>query len=444
MKSIRLFRSFLKAKAIVFISKSLGQGRGTSLPGISIEKRYPEVLKELSQGFGEIILISGTNGKTTTRSLLTSIYEANGVQVCSNRGGANLIRGIASSLLLNLGWDLKPKAKVGIFEVEEASLPTLCKHFKADTLILTNVFRDQLDAYGEVNKTVEYFKSALLNLGVKLNGAKLIEKEMLLKVIYNGEDKKLVDLIEDFEVQKLPFGIDIEDHKKPKYEAKADPKNNKNCIKATNLETQNLEIKFDLKIENKTLKIQSKLPGVYNVYNILAAVLASHPSFGKTILEPIANFMPAFGRGERILFKNSEIILFLIKNPAGFDQVLDLLSSNYEAKKLNLAVAINDNIADGRDVSWLWDVDLEKFVKEQKLESLYTAGSRGLDMLTRFQYAGSPVEAGNNLDSFEDLVQNIETAAKPFVVLCTYTALMQFRKLLETKTTLTKFDSTGN
>lgn len=446
MKSFRLIRNFIKAKFVVFISQKLGKGRGTSLPGIGVEKRYPELLLELGSGFEKIIFISGTNGKTTTRALLTQIYESQNIKVCSNRGGANLIRGIASSLLLNLNFRLQPKAKIAIFEVEEASLPTLCKYIKADTLILTNLFRDQLDAYGEVNKTAEYFKAAILNLGAKLVGDKIDEKEAQLNLIYNGEDQKLASIVDNFEVNKLPFGLDIEEDQKPKYEAKVDQKSKKSTkyLKATNVETKNLETKFDLKISNKSLKVVSQLPGFYNVYNILAAIAVSHPIFGKAILDPIKTFKPAFGRGERIKYNNTEIVLFLIKNPAGFDQVLDLLSSNYADQKLNLAVAINDNIADGKDVSWLWDVDLEKFVKQQPLENLYTSGTRGLDMLVRFEYATKEVSTHNNFATSEDLLAKIESQTGEFIVLCTYTALMDLRKLLETKATISSFDGVGN
>lgn len=446
MPSIRLIRNYLKAKILVFISQKFGKGRGTSLPGIGVEKRYPELLAELGRGFEKIIFISGTNGKTTTRALLTHIYESQNIAVCSNRGGANLIRGIASTLLLNLSFTLKPKAKIAIFEVEEASLPVLSKYIKADTLILTNVFRDQLDAYGEVNKTVEYFKQAILNLDVKLIGDKIDKNKPKLNLIYNGEDQKLSDLVESFEVNKLPFGLDIDDSKKPKYEAKtaSSDKKTKNYLVADKVETKNLETSFEIKIDKKTVKIESQLPGFYNVYNILAAIQVIYPVFGKAILEPIKSFKPAFGRGERIKYKNTEIVLFLIKNPAGFDQVLDLLSSNYVDQKLNLAVAINDNIADGKDVSWLWDVDLEKFVKQQPLENLYTSGTRGLDMLVRFEYAGKELNSHNNFTTLSDLLAKIENQTGEFVVLSTYTALMELRKLLETKATIGSFDGVGN
>jgi len=446
MKSVRLVRNFIKAKLIVFISQKLGKGRGTSLPGIGVEKRYPDLLTELTAGFEKIILISGTNGKTTTRALITHIYESLNIKVCSNRGGANLIRGIASSLLLNLNFWLQPKAKVAVFEVEEASLPILTKYIKADTLILTNLFRDQLDAYGEVNKTVDYFKNAILNLGAKLVGDKIDSKEPKLQVIYNGEDQKLVSIVDNFEVNKLPFGLEIEEDKKPKYEAKVDQKAKKSSkyLKATEIQTKNLQTSFEVKIDKKSLKVVSQLPGYYNVYNILAAVNLVYPIFGKAILEPIKTFKPAFGRGERIKYNNTEIVLFLIKNPAGFDQVLDLLASNYADQKLNLAVAINDNIADGKDVSWLWDVDLEKFVKKQPLETLYTSGSRGLDMLLRFEYAEKVVFTQNNFPSLEQLLTKIESQTGEFIVLCTYTALMEFRKLLEKKATIGSFDGAGN
>jgi UDP-N-acetylmuramyl tripeptide synthase len=454
---MKLFFLNIFAKLITFLSKSLGKGSGTSLPGIGVETKYPELLSHLVKNFEEIILISGTNGKTTTRSLLVHIYESNGVSVCTNLGGANLIRGIASSLLANLNIFLKPKSVVGIFEVEEASLPILTKYIKAKKLILTNVFRDQLDAYGEIEKTVDYFSQSLINLGVKKieAGSQLIKKHKKLnttsnlphelrgfKLLINSEDPRLVELAQAFAIE--PIGFSLATTLKPKYEGEEADFNLKYNLVAQNIETKNLTTRFQVKLNNKVHEVISQLPGEYNVYNILAAFILGYDNFGDRVVESIKDFQPVFGRGEKILVGDSEIILFLVKNPAGLNEVLKLLIENYSEQELNLAININDNIADGKDVSWLWDVDFESFKNNQKLAKIYTSGSRGLDMLLRLEYAGFDVDLKNYMPSPDSLLENITKDNTKFIVLSTYTATIEFRNLISKKTKINDIASKGN
>lgn len=454
---MNLFLLNIFAKLISFLSKSLGKGSGTSLPGLIVETKYPQVLSSLVKNFEEIILISGTNGKTTTRGLLVHIYESNGVSVCTNSGGANLVRGIASSLLSNLNIFLKPKAVVGIFEVEEASLPILTKYIKAKKLILTNVFRDQLDAYGEIDKTVEYFSQTLVNLGVKKHPANnmLVKKSKKLnhvstlprelrgfKLLINSEDPRLLQLVDSFEIE--PIGFSLATSEKPKYEGEQINLNLKYNLVAENIKSKNLTTSFEVQVNNKIHKIQSQLPGQYNIYNILAAFVLGYDNFGDRVVESINDFEPVFGRGEKIIVGNSEIILFLVKNPAGLNEVLKLLEENFEAQGLNLAININDNIADGRDVSWLWDVDFEGFKQAQEVTDVYTSGSRGLDILLRLEYAGFEVNLKNYKPSLNELLDTIIESKSNFVVLSTYTATLEFRNLISKKTKIKDIASKGN
>ncbi|MEI6728583.1 MAG: MurT ligase domain-containing protein [bacterium] len=445
------------AKLISFLSRALGKGSGTSLPGLAIETKYPKMLAYLVKNFEEIILISGTNGKTTTRSLLVHIYESNGVSVCTNSGGANLIRGIASSLLANLNIFLKPDAVVGIFEVEEASLPILTKYIKANKLILTNVFRDQLDAYGEIEKTVDYFSQSLTNLGVKkhtannelvkkskkFNSTSALPRELRgFRLLINSEDPRLLELATGFDIE--PIGFSLATLEKPKYEGDEQDVNLKYNLIAENIITKNLTTSFEVRVNNKIHKVISKLPGQYNVYNILAAFILGYDNFGDRVVESIEDFEPVFGRGEKISVGDSEIILFLVKNPAGLNEVLKLLEENYQDKVLNLAININDNIADGKDVSWLWDVDFEEFKHNQKLEKIYTSGSRGLDILLRLEYAGFEVKLENYKSSLSQLLDSMLTENTKFIVLSTYTATMELRNLISKKTKIRAITSKGN
>ncbi len=420
------------AKTLAYLSRALKKGSGTSLPGLVIEKYFIDILGYIGKDFEQIIFISGTNGKTTTRAILVDIYEQNGVQVCTNRGGANILRGVASSLLLNLDGQGRNINKIAILEVEEASLPKLCKYILPDKLILTNIFRDQLDAYGEIDKTLHYFEESI----------KLSSKKPDFKLYLNSDDKKLLKCVNDFKGKIYGFGLNLPLAKKPQFESTEDIEINfSEKFIAYNIHGNNFQVATG---DNKIHKINLKLPGTYNIYNALAAFLPAYEEFGTRALDPIMNFEPVFGRGEEIQVGESRIKLMLVKNPAGFNQVLNYISDNNQKQAINLAVLINDKIADGKDVSWLWDIDLEDFVTTQPINQIYTGGTRGLDILLRFEYANSVVNSENYIENLDQLLNKIMEAKSEFIVLSTYTALLEFRKLVSTKTTIKNIDSSGN
>lgn len=421
----------LLAKFLAFISTSLKIGSGTALPGFLVEKYFLFVLKSVGDQFEEIVMISGTNGKTTTRAILVDIYEKNNVKVCTNRGGANILRGVASSLLLDINFLGKGRSSVAILEVEEASLPTLCKYIKPDTLILTNIFRDQLDAYGEIDKTIGFFKDTL----------NLLDPQDT-QIFINSDDNKLLTILENFNGNVYGFGLDIEIKDRPKFESEDRPiVDLQETYQAKNITSDSFEIRLSKSIQ---IKVKTKLSGFYNLYNVLAAFLVGYKKFGQDAIIPIAEFTPVFGRGEKIVIENSQVELILIKNPAGFEQVLKLISTKYKSKEINLIILINDNIADGKDVSWLWDVDLESFVNTNTNLKFITGGTRGLDMLLRLEYACADVDLKYNYKSMEDILSKISFAKNQYVVLCTYTALLQFRGFLEKKSKLRKISDVGN
>ena len=280
MTRLVFFRQIWKAYFVSYLVKLAKKGNSTSFPGLAIEKRYPGLLKDLTQDFEKVILISGTNGKTTTRAIINHFYQAQNIPICSNLGGANLVRGIATSLLLNRDFWGKPKSKIGVFEIEEASLPIITKYIKTDTLILTNLFRDQLDAYGEIDTTLDYFRKSLINLKFpfknQLTNSDKDQKFELPELIINGEDGNLVDLVSEFGVIPKTFALDIKNDQKPRYESKFKAKNlNKITAVAKDITQNNLETTFEIKLFDETETIKTQLPGTYNIYNILAAYLAT-------------------------------------------------------------------------------------------------------------------------------------------------------------------------
>ncbi len=408
------------------VSRTFKLGSGTSAPGYFLEAYFPSLIKLLGKGYEEVIMISGTNGKTTTRALLNKIYQDQNIPIMSNYGGANIFRGIATAFIKNRTWSGDLKSKIAILEVEEATLPKLTKHIPATTLILTNIFRDQLDAYGEIDQTLAYFKTA-------------IKQSHEPKLIINQDDYKLCNFLSDYLDYSIGFGINST--QKPKYENSAKPtkKPSKSYIARDITTKENTSFVLDL---NSKHTISSKLPGVFNVYNIMAAISATYDQFGEDIFESIKNFNNVFGRGESITVGNTTYKLFLVKNPAGFEEILHyLLSQNIP--NMNITMAINDNTADGKDVSWLWDVDFESFIEKQEFDQVNTSGSRGLDMLLRLEYAGAQVTEKNYIPA-PDILNKTKDTGQTQYILCTYTALLEVRKNLSKHTAVQDLNDLSN
>ena len=407
-------------------SKTFGRGSGTSVPGYFVERFWPAAVRYLGEGYEEVIMISGTNGKTTTRALINAVYEAQGVDFVSNVGGANIYRGVVTALLNNRTRTGKLRARTAVLEVEEATLPRLTKYFAPTTLILTNIFRDQLDAYGEINQTLDYFVTTLEQTSPRL--------------ILNQDDPKLVNYLAAYVHRAVGFGI--EKSHRPIYEATE-------AIRVSPAEAYVVrdivpgpQIKASLRTPEDTHAIISPLPGTFNLYNFAAAVAATYERFGAEVIETLEGFTNVFGRGEVIAIGDTSYHLYLVKNPAGFGEVLKyLISLGHE--KLNLNLLINDNIADGRDVSWLWDVPFEEFFEKQELKSLRTAGGRGLDMLLRVEYAGGVVSLEDNY-SIPELVTATKDNRSREYILCTYTALLEFRQELGKYTDVKDLGAAGN
>ncbi len=427
-----VFSLVVLAKFLGFLSRLTGYGHGTALPGYLVEKYAKWVIKVLIKEVSEIVCISGTNGKTTTRAIINHIYATQGIGTASNLGGANIFRGIASAIINNTNWWLRPKHQVLVLEVEEATLPILSDYLRPQTLILTNIFRDQLDAYGEIDKTLGYFRLA-------------IHKTQPL-VIVNADDRKLLECLEGY-TGKI-YGFSVNSSNKPNFElTKPQPAlvNFQKQFVATNLRSQANQQVFDLKIDqDQNYTVKTNLKGNFNVYNILAALSYSYDKLGQSAIEAIATLEPVFGRGETIHLANSTVILFLVKNPAGFNQVLTLLAQENQSRPINLVILINDKIADGQDVSWLWDIHLENFLAQQTIQNLKTGGLRGLDMLLRLQHAGASVKPEDYLDSFDKVISFCYQQTEPTYVLCTYTALLEFRKEINRLVKLKPINTAGN
>lgn len=420
MKLILIFTIWF-TKFLTHALRFSGKGRGTALPGLIIEKYLNFLIPKILELSPYTILITGTNGKTSTRTILTKIFETSGKIVLQNRSGSNLIRGIISEILLQSSLTGKVKADIAVFEVEEATMPKLCRFIKPEQIIVTNLFRDQLDAYGEIDRTQKFIQEA-----IDLSDDAL--------VILNGDDPRVSSLVVDS--NQVFFGLEDKHRGDFSYEG-----NNTNEVevhyKASDIKiTKNLGTQFVVNYSNYKLSI----PGVFHIYNALASIASTNELkiSEKDISEGIKQAKPAFGRGEIIKYRNSELQFFLIKNPAGLDLSLDLLKNIDE--KINLIFVLNDNTADGKDVSWIWDGQFEKLNKLQ-IKQIICSGTRTSDMLLRVKYAINGLERKSQ-NEFVSLAKNFQVTTvdlqelpnhlkeDKYFVLPTYTAMLNLRKLL--------------
>jgi lipid II isoglutaminyl synthase (glutamine-hydrolysing) len=442
-------------RILIIVLRVLKVGNGTTWPGLFFEKWFPSAVRFLVDKDCKITLISGTNGKTTTRSMIVKILEDQNMEVCTNRGGANIFRGVAAALLSNLSLNGQPKSKNIILEVEEATMPILTKFIQPNKIILTNIFRDQMDAYGEIDTTLQYFTNTLDNL-----------HNTFFDLIINKDDFKLLSILNKRRpnINLVGYGIEDKNLVLPDYEMSDNDStvDFQHSFVAKNITSKNLQLCFEIVELNtgsfvikdksefstadffadgsssdnaQTSLVTTSLLGNYNIYNNLAAFATTFEDYGAGIIDSLANVPPVFGRGEKVLLPNgSQVIMFLVKNPAGMNQVFDLIKTNFDNENLSLNFLINDNIADGRDVSWLWDCNFEDLVANlNNSVILQTSGTRGLDMLLRLETAGANVTLEDNFDSIQELVKSlsqIENPKKVQLVLATYTVMLEFRSEL--------------
>jgi UDP-N-acetylmuramyl tripeptide synthase len=434
-----------------YLSRKLGRGAGTNFPGkvaLKIMPQLPEILAtELDHG---CVLVTGTNGKTTTSNMLAAIMRASGLRPIHNRSGANLITGITTALAQSTDRTGKPSGDVGLFEVDEATLPEAVLRLKPELVIITNLFRDQLDRYGELE-----------SLAAKMNkGLSKLEKG---KVLLNADDPLVASLGEGTSLDLYFFGIGDSRISDINLRHAADSKNCRGCgepltyesiflghmgkyrcghcgrarpklhFRADDIHLQGIEgTQVTVWGQGDPLQMRISIPGLYNVYNALAAYGAARLLEIETqpILQGIEGYRTIFGRAERIEAEGRKIVLILSKNPAGFNEVIRTVTADGEMGK-TLLLALNDRIADGRDVSWVWDVDFEDLARHAG--QVVATGIRAEDMALRMKYAGVPVE---RIHIEKDLGKALKRAlgltpeGNILYALTTYTATLDLRRVM--------------
>ena len=428
------------ARAAGALSRRAGRGGGTTLPGKLLWKLDPGAIDRLAARLpGGSVLVSATNGKTTTAAMVAEILRPR-LDVAHNGSGANLMSGIASTLLRSGG------ASLGLFEVDEAALPEVARRVRPKALLLGNLFRDQLDRYGELETLAARWRQAVADLpGTRL--------------VLNGDDPQVGDLARD---GSRLFGLDDPRLARPGLQHAADSKYCLRCgtpydyaaayvghlgdyrcpecgharppldVVAREIELDGLDgASFMLAAAEGMARVRLALPGLYNVYNALgAAALALELgiSLGE-IVSGLGRFSAAFGRFERIAIGDRTVLMLLIKNPAGANEVVRTLLDSGTPKVA--VIALNDAIADGRDVSWIWDVDFEPLAAG--LDTLVATGSRAAELALRFAYGGLPrarIEVIPSLEQALDRGLELTPPGAELTVLPTYTAMLALRRTI--------------
>lgn len=454
---LRLTAAILLAKTISKINKLKGTG-GTAAPGLCALKIDPNLVRKLST-FNNLqsIIVSGTNGKTTTARLISTILEKN-KKLIHNRQGSNLLRGIASTLIENSSILGKIDAEIALWEADEAALVEISSQVNPDTLVLLNLFRDQLDRYGEINTIRTKWQSVVKNLPkmstLVLNSddpsVNYLKEFAKCKTIFFGLDVGNIDLPTVENVQDIKYCIKCANkltytklysaHLGIYHCTKCGFKRNEPNVKATDVKFKaDYSSELLLTIYDKRFTLNYPLPGLYNAYNVLAAisVAVQHGTDLPAIKKSVSKFRAAFGRFQSVKIPasptgggNKSVLIFLIKNPAGANEVIRTIAAN---DKLNLLLILNDNIADGRDVSWIWDTNWE--VLSGKVNNLQVAGSRASDLANRLKYAGFKINKNiiksNVNDALQQSLDNLATDQK-LIILPTYTALLEIERAIET------------
>lgn len=420
-------------KFIIFISRLFNFGNGSTWPGHIALSVNPHFIKDMLMDKNQrpkIILVAGTNGKTTTTKLIKSIFQENGKKILENTSGANLLNGIASALISNSNINGGINKDFAIFEIDENTLPLILKEISnPDFVIILNLFRDQLDRYGEVNTIAKKWADAL---------RKLDERTTL---ILNADDPQVASLRLHLKgVNVKFFGLNDKNLTTANTQHAADSNYCPSCgSKLYYSETyySHLGNWTCLKCDNTRPKLNIStspvlpLLGIYNRYNTIAAALLSQEvGINKNkIISALKDFQPAFGRQETLSINRKKVQIFLSKNPTSFNESLKTIS---DLKAKNLLLVLNDRIPDGRDVSWIWDVDFEEIAELRKMK-IYVSGDRVFDMALRLKYAGLLLI---ETQIYADLETAINTALKvtpeneTLYILPTYSAMLEVRKIL--------------
>ncbi|KKP59484.1 MAG: hypothetical protein UR54_C0027G0006 [Candidatus Roizmanbacteria bacterium GW2011_GWA2_34_18] len=439
------FFLILIGKLIIKISQIFNLGSGSTWPGhiaLILNDKFIENVVNKNKNL-KVTVIAGTNGKTTSTALLKFLLEKSGQKVFTNNEGANLLNGVASSIIKNSNIFSQLKYDFAIFESDELNLPLLLKKISPDKILILNLFRDQLDRYGEVNtialKWLESLKTLSAKTEVFINGDDpqlyFIGSKLSQKVQYFGVETKLMKLKNiphDVDSIFCPVCLSLLHYHQLSF------------AHLGNFYCSNCQFKRSGKVTDFSQeKILYPMEGLYNVYNTNAVLLLIKSLVSvetKVVNQWLKTFTPVFGRQEEIIYKNRKVFILLSKNPAGFNQSIQTVSEMVEKpsfakasegkQKANFFIVLNNQIPDGLDVSWIWDVDFQPIFNVAK--NINLAGDRVYDLNLRLRYEDDKKKIltfENLSDAVESIVNKTEVGERLFI-LPTYSGMLEVRKIL--------------
>ena len=417
------------------MSRLVRVGAGTSAPGLVVQRLDPGFVDRRARLLSDgIVVVSGTNGKTTTAAMIADILRARGRSVLTNESGANLFRGVATAFATANGDE-----RAGVFEVDEGALERLTRVLQPRVLVLTNVFRDQLDRFGEPETVAGLLAGAARDLPPGST------------VVANADDPLLWHAVED--LRPVAFGVRLPEGPSAASRSDGEPEvcpvcgatlrhrgrilahlgpaacdacgwsNPEPSVLADVVDQPRLDA---LRLAIGGVPCDLRLGGVHNAYNAAAAVAAAEAMGVSRIhsVSALGAFTPRFGRTESLEFEGRTLWVLLMKNPAGASALVQQVA--HDPRIRAAAVLLNDRWADGRDVSWIWDADLESLVGLGM--PIVAGGIRADDIGVRIKYAGGRIAASAN--HLPDLLREIVAVTEPgddVAVLATYTAMLAFR-----------------
>ena len=445
--NLRAILAILLCKALRLVSRLLHRG-GTAMPGRWALKLCPNLLELLAKDV-KSVAITGTNGKTTSARMIEQAFSEKGLNYFANRSGANLISGITTEFVMNATLTGKPLKEYAVIECDEAAARKVFSQLRPRVVVVTNLFRDQLDRYGEVTHTLENIRVAMqgapeavlcLNADCSLTAS--LADDLPNRVVYFGIEQGAAPSRAKPEISDATHCIRCKTEYEYDYISyghlggfrcpKCGYRRHKADFAVTDITEQRADgstVVMDIQGTKRIVNVN--LPAMYNIYNAVGAVTAAVEMGldAGTAVKALADFQCGFGRMEQFRLGKGGTRMMLVKNPAGCNQVIEFLENIKE--KFILVVCLNDRGADGTDVSWIWDADFEGLTSlGSYLDRVIVSGDRAGDMRVRIKYAGIPDEHISMQRNYEELVRWIEKQELPVFIMPTYTAMLELRQVV--------------
>ena len=407
---------------------------GTALPGKAAMAVQKNILEVVSDGM-EIVVVTGTNGKTTTCRMIEHALTKSGKEVLANKSGANLLSGVTAEFTANADAFGRPRKKYAVIECDEGALKQVAPLISPKVIIVTNLFRDQLDRYGEVMHTLEQVRLGVvkapeavlcLNADCSLTSSLGLQPEAR-KILYATHCIRCG--------AKYEYRFHTYAHLGGFYCPNCGYSRREPDVAVTEIrEITSHGSRIRVKTGQQEKDVFVALPAVYNIYNA-AGALAAYQAMGydaDEMISALADVGSSFGRMETFELGESPLQMILVKNPAGCNQAIEYIAGIQEPR--DVVVCLNDRTADGHDISWIWDADYEKIATEESIGRFYVSGDRAEDMQLRLKYAGAPEEKIELVRDYNELAKKLGAAGHPAFILPNYTSMLALRAVLSEMT----------